>query len=56
MILRQTPQLKQGVFELRYNAHYHKHKMDFMNREISIDSIVSLTEPIVKNADRLKIK
>ena len=42
------PQLKSGVFELKYNADYHKRRMDFMNREISIDNILSLTEPIVE--------
>ena len=46
------PQIKQGVFELKYNADYHKRRMDFMNREISIDSIVFHTEPIVKKCQQ----
>lgn len=48
------PQLKQGVFELRYNANYHKRRMDFMNREISIDRIVSRTEPIVEKCRQVQ--
>lgn len=42
------PQLKSDIFDLKYNPNYHKRRMDFLNKEISINSITSLTEPIVE--------
>jgi len=50
------PQIKDGVFKLRYNTNYHKRRMDYMNREISINNIVSLTEPIVKECRQVQDK
>lgn len=41
------PQIRNGVFDLKYNANYHQRRMDYMNREISVQKMVSLTEPLI---------